>query len=192
MLSLWSIAKSPLLIGADVRAFDSDTISLLTNAEVIAVNQDALGKQGRWVNRGKGSGGSSGSSSSSSSSSTTTKSSVSSVDNSTQVWAGLLVGGRAAVALVNMDSSKAHNVTLRWDELSPIVYPTPTTGSFSVRDVWAKAGLGTHTGSITLLVEAHDTRMLVIAPGPRRPGVVLGPDSGLEPQRIGPGAGQQM
>lgn len=49
VLSLWSIAKSPLLIGADVRRFSAETLTLLTNPEVIAVSQDKLGRQGRWV-----------------------------------------------------------------------------------------------------------------------------------------------
>jgi len=47
--SLWSLIKSPLLIGCDVRNIDSQTLSILTNKEVIAVNQDALGVQGRKV-----------------------------------------------------------------------------------------------------------------------------------------------
>ena len=38
-LSLWSIAKSSMLIGADVRKFSKDTLTLLKNSEVIAVNQ---------------------------------------------------------------------------------------------------------------------------------------------------------
>eukprot|EP00912_Choanoflagellata_sp_UC4_P000165 UC4_evm1s107 len=47
IVSLWSAAKSPLLIGADLRLFSQKTIDLLTNPEVIAVNQDPLGEQAR-------------------------------------------------------------------------------------------------------------------------------------------------
>jgi alpha-galactosidase len=39
MLSLWSIARSPLIMGGDLRALDADTLALLTNDEVLAVNQ---------------------------------------------------------------------------------------------------------------------------------------------------------
>ncbi len=39
LLSLWSIARSPLMIGADLTKLDDFTLSLLTNDEVIAVNQ---------------------------------------------------------------------------------------------------------------------------------------------------------
>lgn len=45
-ISLWSIFSAPLLIGCDLEKLDDFTINLLTNDEVIAVNQDALGKQG--------------------------------------------------------------------------------------------------------------------------------------------------
>jgi hypothetical protein len=41
LMSLWSIARSPLMIGADLTKLDGFTLSLLTNDEVIAVNQDS-------------------------------------------------------------------------------------------------------------------------------------------------------
>ncbi|WP_324871643.1 glycoside hydrolase family 27 protein [Sphingomonas psychrotolerans] len=39
MMSLWSIARSPLIMGGDLRALDAETLALLTNDEVLAVNQ---------------------------------------------------------------------------------------------------------------------------------------------------------
>ena len=42
LLSLWSIARSPLMIGADLTKLDEFTLSLLTNDEVIAVDQASL------------------------------------------------------------------------------------------------------------------------------------------------------
>ncbi|WP_343532813.1 NPCBM/NEW2 domain-containing protein [Pedobacter sp.] len=45
-ISLWSIFASPLLIGCDMEKLDDFTLNLLTNDEVIEVNQDPLGKQG--------------------------------------------------------------------------------------------------------------------------------------------------
>jgi len=41
LLSLWSIARSPLMIGADLTKLDGFTLSLLTNDEVIAVDQNS-------------------------------------------------------------------------------------------------------------------------------------------------------
>jgi hypothetical protein len=47
--SLWAISKSPLLIGCDVNKMSNATLTTLTNTEVIAVNQDPLGVQGKKV-----------------------------------------------------------------------------------------------------------------------------------------------
>ena len=44
-VSLWAILCSPLLIGCDLTDLDEFTLSLLTNDEVIEVNQDELGAQ---------------------------------------------------------------------------------------------------------------------------------------------------
>ena len=43
-LSLWSLLPSPLMVGANLPDNDAWTLVLLTNPEVIAVNQDALGR----------------------------------------------------------------------------------------------------------------------------------------------------
>jgi hypothetical protein len=45
--SLWAISKAPLLIGCDVTKMSAATLAILTNPEVIAVNQDPLGIQGK-------------------------------------------------------------------------------------------------------------------------------------------------
>jgi len=42
LMSLWSIARSPLMIGADLTKLDDFTLSLLTNDEVLAVNQNSV------------------------------------------------------------------------------------------------------------------------------------------------------
>ncbi len=41
--------KSPLILGNDLRALDAATFSVLSNADAIAVNQDALGRQAQRV-----------------------------------------------------------------------------------------------------------------------------------------------
>jgi len=44
-ISLWALLSSPLLIGCDMTQLDEFTYSLLTNDEVLDINQDVLGKQ---------------------------------------------------------------------------------------------------------------------------------------------------
>ena len=47
--NLWAISKAPLLIGCDITKMKEEIKDILTNPEVIAVNQDALGEQGRKI-----------------------------------------------------------------------------------------------------------------------------------------------
>ncbi len=44
-MTLWSLLSAPLLIGCDLTKLDPFTLNLLTNDEVIDINQDSLGKQ---------------------------------------------------------------------------------------------------------------------------------------------------
>jgi alpha-galactosidase len=43
-MSIWCMACSPLMIGCNVKSMDQETASLLMNREVLAVNQDPLGR----------------------------------------------------------------------------------------------------------------------------------------------------
>jgi hypothetical protein len=44
-MTLWSIFRSPLMFGGDLPSNDAFTLSLLTNAEVLAVNQHSSGNR---------------------------------------------------------------------------------------------------------------------------------------------------
>jgi len=44
--SMWCMLAAPLMSGNDLRDMSYETLQILTNKEVIAVNQDALGQQG--------------------------------------------------------------------------------------------------------------------------------------------------
>ncbi|UXX80986.1 glycoside hydrolase family 27 protein [Reichenbachiella carrageenanivorans] len=48
-MGLWSLLAAPLLMTCDIRDMDADTKRILTNKEVIAINQDVLGKQASRV-----------------------------------------------------------------------------------------------------------------------------------------------
>ncbi len=48
-MSLWAILAAPLLAGNDLSKMAPETVALLTNRDVIAVDQDAAGKQGDRV-----------------------------------------------------------------------------------------------------------------------------------------------
>ena len=45
-MTLWCMLSAPLLIGCDMTKMSPFIVSLFSNDEVLAVDQDALGKQG--------------------------------------------------------------------------------------------------------------------------------------------------
>ena len=87
-MSMWCLLAAPLMIGCDIRNMDADTRRILTNPEVIAVDQDSLGKQGNRVAR----------------------------TGSTDVWRKPLVGGELAVALLNRGDQETM-ITASWQVL---------------------------------------------------------------------------
>nr|GME03185.1 alpha-galactosidase-like [Ipomoea batatas] len=87
--SIWALAKTPLIIGCDVRSIDNTTLEILSNKEVIAVNQDALGVQGKKVKK----------------------------EGDLEVWAGPLSNNRVAVILWNRGGSSQATITAYWSDL---------------------------------------------------------------------------
>ncbi len=86
--SLWCLLAAPLMAGNDIRSMSSETRDILTNKEVIAVDQDPLGKQGRRVKR----------------------------TGDTEVWAKEMTDGSRAVALLNRGSAQTQ-ITLQWTDI---------------------------------------------------------------------------
>jgi alpha-galactosidase len=87
-ISLWCLLASPLLIGCDMTKLDEFTLSLLTNDEVLEVNQDALGRQAARVLR----------------------------TGQLEVWAKDMEDGSKAVGLFNRGETETA-VTVRWADL---------------------------------------------------------------------------
>jgi alpha-galactosidase len=88
-ITLWSLLSSPLLIGCDMTQLDTFTLNLLTNDEVLAVNQDPLGKPASQVHAD---------------------------DEEVEVWARDLSDGTKAVGLFNR-GEMPNKVTAKWSEL---------------------------------------------------------------------------
>ncbi len=87
-LTLWSMLAAPLLIGSDISKLSSYSIDALSNDEVIEIDQDPLGQQGKRVAQ----------------------------NGNLEVWARPLWDGTTAVALFNR-SRKVANVTTKWSDL---------------------------------------------------------------------------
>ena len=77
-----------MLIGCDVLSISDDALNILTNDEVIAINQDKLGIQG---NKTK-------------------------VEDTKEIWQGLLSDGSKAVVLLNRGNSST-SITVQWSDI---------------------------------------------------------------------------
>jgi alpha-galactosidase len=87
-ITLWSMLSSPLLLGCDLSKLDQFQIDLLSNDEVLDVNQDALGKQAARRSQ----------------------------DGPLEVWSRPLADGTIAVGLFNRGIAAA-KVTAKWTDL---------------------------------------------------------------------------
>jgi len=87
-MSLWSILAAPLLAGNDLRNMSPAILEILTNREVIAVNQDKAGKQGRRIAK----------------------------SGDQEVWAKALFDGGQAIGLFNRGGAPA-KITVKWTDL---------------------------------------------------------------------------
>lgn len=52
LMTLWSIARSPLIMGGDLRHLNAQTLALLTNREVLAVNQASSENKPHYIEDG--------------------------------------------------------------------------------------------------------------------------------------------
>ncbi|SCU79803.1 LANO_0A07536g1_1 [Lachancea nothofagi CBS 11611] len=115
--SMWSIVKSPLVIGADVNKLDSTSYSVYANPAVIAINQDPAGVPATRIWRKQ----------------------VPQVDGNgkgeIQLWSGPLDNGDQVVALLNGASipmtmtAKVDDIFIDSDEVS--------VSSWIAYDLWA-------------------------------------------------------
>ncbi len=78
-MSLWALLAAPLLAGNDLSRMTPDALAILTNKDVIAVDQDALGKQGDRLSQ----------------------------EGMQEIWSRPLSGGATAVALFNRSADPA-------------------------------------------------------------------------------------
>jgi alpha-galactosidase len=87
-MSMWCVMAAPLMIGCDLRTMDDATKAILLNKEIIAVDQDSLGKQGYRVFRNDG----------------------------LEAWKKPLSGNRVAIAFLNRNST-SKQFTASWKDL---------------------------------------------------------------------------
>jgi alpha-galactosidase len=86
--SMWAMLAAPLLAGNDIANMTADTKEILLNKDVIAIDQDALGQQGRRVKKA----------------------------GDLEVWSKQLQDGGRAVALLNRGAATA-KISVAWTDI---------------------------------------------------------------------------
>jgi alpha-galactosidase len=142
-ISLWCLLSSPLLIGCDLSKLDDFTLSLLSNDDVLAVDQDPLGRQASRI----------------------------SDDNGKQIWVKDLEDGSKAVGLFNTGDNKkspaeyfSQSNSIPKAEIVLKASDIGITGKFIVRDLWRQKNLGTFNNEFSAKVPHHGVVLVKITP----------------------------
>jgi len=110
--SLWCILAAPLIAGNDIRSMSPEIAEILTDKEVIAVDQDQQGLQGRRVKR----------------------------EGNLEVWAKQLADGSRAVALLNRGATEA-KISVSWSDIGyPDYLPASVRDLWAMKDLGKSTG----------------------------------------------------
>lgn len=130
--TLWSMMASPLFAGNDLRIMKSETLNILTNKEIIAINQDALGIQGFKYQS----------------------------ENGVDVWVKPLFDENWAVVFLNR-SDKTQKINFDWkkhiiedNDFKFIL--NSTSQKYNVRDLWEHINLGNTNKIFQKELAPHD------------------------------------
>jgi alpha-galactosidase len=137
-VSIYSLLSAPMLIGCPLEQLDPFTLNLLTNDEVIEINQDPLGKPARFVTEKDG----------------------------VQIWLKPLLDGSLAVGLCNTDGfAQTPQSYFRWGDEKAKSFgfefnQTGLSGTWKVRDVWRQKDLGEFSESFNTTIPFHGVALL--------------------------------
>jgi alpha-galactosidase len=134
--AMWAMLAAPLIAGNDLRSMSPEVRDILTNREVIAVNQDSLGVQG-YAHKSMFSG--------------------------VEIWFKPLVGGDWAVAILNR-SNAAQTVAFDWSKENVDDGQSHRNADFGktvyrVRNLMTKSDAGTTAQALSVVVPAHGVEM---------------------------------
>lgn len=136
--ALWCMLASPLIAGNDLRKMSKETLGILTNKELIAIDQDKLGIQGFKV----------------------------SDEKELSIWTKPLENGNWAISFFNK-STKAQSINFDWkkqtiiDEINKLD-PSFNTIEYKIRDVFNYKDLKTTKTVFNSDLASHDVITLVL------------------------------
>lgn len=134
--SMWSMLAAPLIAGNDIRKLSDETKNILTNKEVIAVDQDSLGIQGFKYSSG----------------------------DSVEVWFKPLQNNEWAACFLNR-SLKIKQIAFDWNKENVIDTVSgrkinSQSNLYKIRDLWTKKEMGTTEKILNAEVPGHDVLMI--------------------------------
>mgnify|MGYP000010589350 FL=1 len=131
--SMWCMLATPLMAGNDLRKMDADTKEILTNKEVIAVNQDKLGEQARrFMDMGE-----------------------------KEIWAKPLANGELAVCFLNRTES-VWKLDYDWHKQT-IYFADEVNihkKEYKIRDLWKHQDIGTTKAHTQYEIAPHGVLMV--------------------------------
>ncbi|KAI8995307.1 alpha-galactosidase [Trametes punicea] len=147
--SMWALAKSPLILGNDVTNMSNDTLTIITNDALIAVNQDPNGSPASRIwKRTLPEGG------------------------NLQLWQGSLVNNQFVFALMNT-SPNPQTVNVSFTDVFVDQGTSYQSGTFTLYDLWQKdpstgawgLNLGEFTGGVpNVQIGTHQTKVWKAVP----------------------------
>jgi alpha-galactosidase len=168
-LSLWCLLAAPLLVGCDMQHVDAFTLSLLSNDEVLDLDQDPLGKQavrvagpafvlppGGFIRGRRGAGGTGAAASAPPSPTPTATTPWENPGGNGLVYARPLEDGTLAVGLFNV-GPREEKITVTWKDLD-------LEGPRAVRDLWRQKDLGGFEQEFSANVPAHGVVLVKVRP----------------------------
>jgi alpha-galactosidase len=141
-VSLWALLSAPLLIGCPIEQLDAFTLGLLTNDEVIGVDQDPLGSPARLLSDTLG----------------------------VQTWLKPMADGSRVVGLFHTAGyGRTPQSYFRWGDERPVdllFRPADLglAGRWMVRDLWRQKDLPEGAEGLALSIPHHGVRLLRLTP----------------------------
>lgn len=132
--SAWAMLNSPLMLGCDVRNMSEEAKAIVTNQDIIAINQDPAGRQPSLI----------------------MGDSDSEDGGQMQVWFKHLEGGDLAVGMFNMTDS----VETPWFGLADLGLSHIAGRVLEITDLWEGKVIGKFYDLFRTRIEPHDCRML--------------------------------
>lgn len=134
---MWCMLSAPLMAGNDLRKMSKEITEILTNDNVIAIDQDPLGRQAlKWMDYGD-----------------------------LEIWLKPLANGDFAIGILNRSDQKimfdkSLQLTTYDTDFKPKSYTYRIDGNYKIMDLWSGKQMGTTKDNFKTEIESHGLVLL--------------------------------